>query len=202
MNRTKSNQTEFTLLVSKFKRRKATAQFDSCDKTTGFEMLGKTGGGKRFLQIKKRVAGVKFCPKLSAISRQLFRSRFRCCACIFPSGKKRKNAVNLLSISATQHPRERLWCLPCCASGSAGACCRQRADRSPGWGNLNPDGNISVKVCCLRSTAPFIHKAVLSLSPPPPTEMWAVRLIEGDDACQPVLFFFLLPRFTTQFTHS
>lgn len=45
--------------------------------------------------------------KLSPISLQLFRSRLGCYACIFPSKRRRKKAVNLISIIATQGPKKR-----------------------------------------------------------------------------------------------
>lgn len=47
--------------------------------------------------------------KLSRISLQLFRSRLGCYACIFPSKRRRrkKKAVNLISIIATQGPKKR-----------------------------------------------------------------------------------------------
>lgn len=53
MNETQSNQTELPLLASKFKRRKATARYNSFDKTTGVKMLAKTGGRRKTLPSDK-----------------------------------------------------------------------------------------------------------------------------------------------------
>lgn len=68
---------------------------------------------------KMQKESVEFNPalKLSLIS-QLFQSRLGCYACIFPSGKKKKSAVNLLSISATQAPKRLrdLLCFLGCSS--------------------------------------------------------------------------------------
>lgn len=101
----KANQWH-TAIDSKFKRRRVPPRFDSFGTNRGFQAFGENRVRKnRFRPIKKPVFGVQLCRGLSPISRQLFRSRFCCCACIFPS---RKNAVNLLSISATQHLQERL----------------------------------------------------------------------------------------------
>lgn len=112
MNKTQSNQTELPLLASKFKRRKATARYDSFDKTTGVKMLAKTGGGgggeKRFHQIKKIDSlGLNSAPSFPAIPRQLFRSRFRCCACIFPSKKIKKYPLSICFLSAPHSTHRR-----------------------------------------------------------------------------------------------
>lgn len=121
----------------------------------------------------------------------LFQSRPGCYACIFPSrrknrkpSKKKKNKP--LSSCATQGP-ETCRDLPAlraaCRPGVA--CCTAETSQ------LNvksfPVGNNVGKVCFLPSAAPFIHKAALS-----PPGLWAVRLAEGEDACQgsSAVFFF------------
>lgn len=105
------------------------------------------------------------CPGLSGISRQLFRSRFRCCACIFPS---RKNAVNLLSIiSASQHPQEKL------GEAYREFCVRigrwlLSADLSPGWQIKIPTGIILLKFAVCAPPLPSFTKRYF-LPPPPRT---------------------------------
>lgn len=143
--------------------------------------VGQNEGRKNgFHQIQQGICGAQFCSKLSAISRQPFRSRFRCCACIFSSRKKKQK----------KRCQSAFYQRRAAAAGAAPGL--TLAVGSVQGAHLAAEVQIPtvpifvVKFAFCAPPLPSFTKRYFLSSP---TELWAVRLAEGDDACQPVLFF-------------
>lgn len=173
--------------VSYIKKKVLKRQSFSCKTTNGTKKIRLHGWETSLNEMEM---DFKQWLKLSPISRQLFRSRLGCYACMLC--KKKNPAVNLLSISATPCPRKASSLTVFLGAGRPGvACCTVKASQLDV--KSSPVGNYFVKslLSVLRRS---LHSQSSTFSP---------RTVGGQTDwggwCLPGKLFF--PRLSTQFRH-